>query len=265
MSVTSARALVEALSLKSITILVLHDFDLAGLTICHTLGHDTRRFRFRVEPNIIDLGLRLEDVKTMGLQSEPVVIKQSKDPKEKFEEGDYDVSDEELDFLVRASHYDYHEKPTYWSGERVELNAMTSRQLIDWLEGKLKEHGVDKVILDEATLAAAWHRATRIELANRKIAELIAELNAREQGMPPKGLARLLSEQLKPGMPQSWDEMLAEMVRRKLASTNHDASEGNPMGRPSPKARGAAKKRAREAKKFEAKLAKTKRKRDQSK
>ena len=31
-------------------------------------------------------------------------------------------------------------------GQRVELNAMASRQFVDFLEGKLREHGARKVI-----------------------------------------------------------------------------------------------------------------------
>jgi hypothetical protein len=217
MSVTSARTLVEALSREGVTILVMHDFDLSGLTICHTLCHDTRRFKFKVDPKIIDLGLRLEDAQAMGLQSEPVEIKQRKDPREKFLEEDYDVSDEELDFLVRDFHRAYRggKDVSYWSGERVELNAMTSRQLIDWLEGKFKEHGVPKVVPDQETLTAAWRRAKRIELANRKVAEAIAKSNA-EQFVPPDNLVELVSEQLKPGMASSWDEIIARMVKHHL-------------------------------------------------
>jgi hypothetical protein len=63
MSVTAARRLVEELTHQDVTILVAHDFDVSGLGILHNLGHDTRRYEFAVEPNLIDLGLRLADVK----------------------------------------------------------------------------------------------------------------------------------------------------------------------------------------------------------
>jgi hypothetical protein len=160
MSTTATRMLVEWLSNAGVTILVLHDFDLSGLTICHTLSHDTRRYSFQTEPDVVDIGLRLDDVQHMGLQSEPVLIKQRLDPRWKFKYSDdvYDVSDEELDFLVekRADYSDA------WQGKRVELNAMTSRQFLDWLEGKLRDHGVEKVIPDVALLGTAYRRAQRI-------------------------------------------------------------------------------------------------------
>jgi DNA topoisomerase VI subunit B len=51
MSTTAARRLVSALSEAGVTVLVLHDFDKAGLTIAHTLKTDTRRFKFPSPPN----------------------------------------------------------------------------------------------------------------------------------------------------------------------------------------------------------------------
>ena len=81
MSVTAARSLVESLASKGVTILVLRDFDKAGFSITHTLGNDTRRYQFKTKPRLIDLGLRLKDVQSMGLTSEPVQYKGSSDRK----------------------------------------------------------------------------------------------------------------------------------------------------------------------------------------
>src|SRR5207302_4917080 len=70
-STTAARELVDALSQKGVTILVAHDFDVSGFSIVHNLGHSNHRYRFECHPNVIDLGLRLSDVKKMHLESEP--------------------------------------------------------------------------------------------------------------------------------------------------------------------------------------------------
>ena len=65
----------------------------------------------------------------MDLQDEPA---EDEGPTaEKLEE--YGATDEEIEFLFGAK-------------RRVELNAMTSRQFLDWLEGKLEEHGAGKVV-----------------------------------------------------------------------------------------------------------------------
>jgi hypothetical protein len=210
MSVTSARQLVEALSERDVIILVAHDFDLSGLTICHTLCHDTRRFQFTTEPRVIDIGLRLEDVETMGLQSEPVFIHQQKNPKYKFIDQGYDVTQEELNFLV-----DPYRGGGGWRGKRVELNAMTSRQFLDWLERRFQEHGIEKVIPDEATLALAWQRARRIVLTNRELSQAIEKINA-DPCAPPPDLSKLVREQLKAGTHLSWDSILSDMAQRSL-------------------------------------------------
>src|SRR5262249_15697097 len=92
-STTAARELVQALSERGVTILVLHAFDLAALTILHTRGTKPRRLRFRVKPNVVDIGLRLDDVRRLGLDveekdgkegkdGEEVTYKRKKDPRE---------------------------------------------------------------------------------------------------------------------------------------------------------------------------------------
>ena len=65
MSNTAARCLVDELSTRGVTIYVLHDFDKSGFAILHTLRTNTRRYRFRTTPKVIDLGLTLSDVNRM--------------------------------------------------------------------------------------------------------------------------------------------------------------------------------------------------------
>jgi Topoisomerase 6 subunit A/Spo11, Toprim domain len=133
MSVTAARELVDELC-TDVPLLVLHDFDSAGIIIKDTLENDTRRYSYSNPPNVIDLGLHYGDIS--GLPSEP---------------NNSNISDERLaqaglgqgaiDFL---------------RSQRVELNAMTSRQLVDLVENKLKQHGVSKVIPSGEMLARTY-------------------------------------------------------------------------------------------------------------
>ena len=41
----------------------------------------------------------------------------------------------------------------------MELNAFTSDQFVAWLEGKLNEHGITKVVPDDAALELAYRRS----------------------------------------------------------------------------------------------------------
>src|SRR5258708_3198566 len=102
-----------------VTLLILHDFDRAGMIIKHTLDTDTRRYTFTRLFDVIDLGLRLDDVEEMDLQSE--------------DSGGSKISDERLVEAGCAP-----EEIAFLTDERVELNAMPSDQFIEFLESKLE-------------------------------------------------------------------------------------------------------------------------------
>lgn len=71
MSVTAARALADEMCHEhDIPLLLLHDFDKSGFSIAGTLRRDTRRYEFQNSITTIDLGLSLEDVEAMSLESE---------------------------------------------------------------------------------------------------------------------------------------------------------------------------------------------------
>ena len=163
MSVTAARELVAELSNAGVDTFCVHDFDFSGFSILHTLGHDTRRYEFNTAPKVIDLGLRRVDVQKMNLDKEYVQLEQDKDPRIKLRE--YGALPDELEFLVGGKHG--HGKGAYWDGFRVELNAMTSRQFITWLEAKLTEHGVEKIVPGTDLLGPIWHSAHRTAAYSR--------------------------------------------------------------------------------------------------
>ncbi len=202
MSVTAARLLVERLSDAGVTILVLHDFDKAGLSIVHTLQTDTRRYQFRERPRVIDLGLRLADVQEMSLQSEPIVYKSKVDPRINLRESG--ATEAECAFLVQ------HQYPS-WSGARVELNAMDAAQFIAFVERKLEENGVKKVIPDDATLAAAYTRASRLAALQAAIDSALQNLG--DSATPPADLAEQLRRMVD-GTDLPWDEALWQLVRQ---------------------------------------------------
>jgi DNA topoisomerase 6 subunit A-like protein len=154
MSVTAARELVNRIcSSEGVPLFVLHDFDGPGIIIKDTLENDTRRFSYTYKPNVIDLGLSYDDID--DLEPEPYICKISSD---RLEQAGLDT--DAIDFLME---------------QRVELNAMTSRQLVDFVERKLNEHGITKVIPDADTLA----RTYRMFAASDQLAEKFDELKDR--------------------------------------------------------------------------------------
>lgn len=202
MSVTAARALVGRLSQRDVTVLVLRDFDKAGFSIAHTLRANTRRWRYDARPKVIDLGLRLADVQSMGLQSEPVTYNSKKDPRENLIASG--ATRDEAAFLVRAGWHGG------WEGQRVELNAMTSDQFITWLEGKLRDAGATKVVPPDEVLADAYRRALRIVDIERAIDEAASAYSDEGLTMPAD-----LAEQVRlalDGSSQAWDDVLFDLA-----------------------------------------------------
>ena len=159
MSVTAARELVNGVCKADIPLLVLHDFDAAGIIIKDTLENDTRRYSYSNPPNVIDLGLSYNDI--AGLTPEP---NNSKISDERLSQAGLDQA--AIDFL---------------SSQRVELNAMTSRQLVDFVEGKLKQHGVGKLIPDAKTLAETYKMFAASDRLSDAFDEMKEKLEGEEQ------------------------------------------------------------------------------------
>ena len=160
MSVTAARQLVDRTCARyGIPLLILHDFDISGFSIAKTLCSDTRRYSFRNEFQTIDLGLRLEDVRDLELESEPVLLTANKDKTREtlWRNG---ANEDEIDFLV--------------NGQRVELNAMTSDQFLDFVEDKLVAAGIEKIVPPKDQLDAAYRLFTGSMHIKKIVDEAIA-------------------------------------------------------------------------------------------
>jgi hypothetical protein len=138
-SVTAARQLIDYICGGGLPLFVLHDFDVAGFMILGTLNRDTRRYTFSSAIELIDLGLRLEDID--GLESEPAAATKTSDDILRDQLAQNGATEDEIGILLE---------------ERVELNAMASDDLIEMVERKLKEYGLKKVIPDDKLLQETY-------------------------------------------------------------------------------------------------------------
>jgi hypothetical protein len=146
---------------------------------------------------VIDLGFRIADIQ--NLQSEAVDYSQVTNPRYYLRK--CGVTEDECDFLVRKDSY----FRGHWSGQRVELNAMTSSQFIIWLEMKLKEHGVQKVVPDEETLTKIYQRAAFYVFLKKEMAQ-VKEKYARKNMQVSEDLPERIAEIIKENPTLSWDE-----------------------------------------------------------
>jgi DNA topoisomerase VI subunit B len=203
LSSTAARRLME--SMPGVRFLTLHDFDKAGFSIVGTLQRDTRRYQFENPPEIIDLGLRLADVRRLKLATEPFPIKP--EAAENLEENG--ATEAEIKFLLGDG-----------QGRRVELNAMTSPQFITWLVGKLKQHGVKKFVPDVDVLEVAFKRASMAHKLNDEIGKVFPKLRKQaEKAVVPRDLAKRVQARLKQYPALSWDAVVSQLAITERIST----------------------------------------------
>jgi DNA topoisomerase VI subunit B len=197
MSVTAARLLIDKLARRVKRVLVLHDFDVTGFSIFGTLGTDSRRYTFENVAPLIDIGLRLADVQSMNLESEPVAVGGNWE-KRAATLRRHGAAEDEIAFL---------------RNRRVELNAMTSRQLVDFIETKFAEHNVTKIIPEDTVIERHARRTIEQRLLERAIAKISGEIaeQAKTADLPADlrdQIAAFFEEQ--PNLP--WDEAVAQII-----------------------------------------------------
>jgi hypothetical protein len=208
MSVTAARRLVDDLAALGITVLVLRDFDKSGFSIVHTLTTNSRRYKFRNKPKVIDVGLRLEDAQAMGLASEPVTYPAGVDPRVKLRE--CGATEEECNFLVHGR------RGEVWYGERIELNSMMSRQFIDFLERVFEKFGVRKLVPHKGVVEEAYRRARAVQRARKAAEDALQEAKKDKTPVPPK-LRDTVAETIE-GTAMAWDQAVWDMAENEKAA-----------------------------------------------
>jgi DNA topoisomerase VI subunit B len=215
MSNTAARELAERLAEQGIPILVLTDFDKSGFGICYYLNHDSDRYKFKTRPTVTHIGLRLRDVRRLMEQeewseddlSETVEYDCEKDPKIIL--GEWGATEEECKFLVREKKPGGGEEPGGgWKGKRVELNALPTPILIRFIEDKLRENGVEKVVPDQKMLEDAVKRAFILHRLEQAIPKLREEAN---NLVIPENLLRRVEERIE-GTDDPWDQAVREIA-----------------------------------------------------
>ena len=206
MSTTAARSLVDSLCHGDVPLFVLHDFDKSGFSIVGTLSRDTRRYTYANSVNVVDLGIRLADVSRYDLQSENCVLGKTHPGPNLRENG---ATEDEIEFL--CSHRDY---SGGYHGKRVELNAFSSGDFVEWVEGKLAEQGVKKVIPDNETIDKAYRRAVLAKLLNQELESFLEETEDKVAGMQlnPAQLVKNVKKRLKKRPEISWDQAVNDIA-----------------------------------------------------
>ena len=157
MSSTAARSLIDNLCRKQVPLLLLHDFDKAGLSIAGTLQRNTRRFSssitWRSSTSVCDWSTSVISTWKTAPKMHLILGAAAARRQNLRLNG---ATEEEIEFLLE---------------QRVELNALTSGQLVAFIERKLAEHGISKVIPPTDLLGDAYRLSVqnaRLERSSRR-------------------------------------------------------------------------------------------------
>jgi hypothetical protein len=190
-SVTAARRLIDDIcGDNNLPLFVLHDFDVAGFMIFGTLQRDTRRYQFSNAIEVIDLGLRLDDI--AGLEREPAAAAKTSAANLRGQLAENGATDAETAILLT---------------ERVELNAMASDDLIAMIERKLKDYSLQKVIPDDDLLGEAYQEFHRSKELREQFEEMESEFKESKIKVP-KNLKNRVRAMLKKHPDLRWDDAI---------------------------------------------------------
>ena len=192
-SVTAARALIDNVcGDHDLPLFVLHDFDVAGFLILGTLQRDTRRYTFCNSFEVVDLGLRLEDI--AGLEREPAAATKTSAYNLRDQLANNGANDAEITILLN---------------ERVELNALTSDALIGMIEHKLQAHGLKKVIPDDDLLSRAYQAYHQSQQLRVRYEELEKEFDEKKSEIDvPQNLKEQVGAILDKHNDLRWDDAI---------------------------------------------------------
>ena len=207
----AARDLVDKLAEhdEPCTIFCVHDADAYGTMIYQTFQEATKARGAR-KIQIINLGLEPWEAFGLGLEVEDVEVGERLKP----------VAD-----YVRERD-DGDEWEEWLQSHRVELNAMTTPQFIEWLDGKLADY--DKLIPPPVVVAVKLE-----QLLKKRLRELITERILREAGLDrqveeafaaielPKRdtLIKGIAKMFKRALEREWRDHIDAVVSKLLSKT----------------------------------------------
>ena len=174
----------------------MRDFDKAGFHIAAALTRDSEVYTFKNEINVTDFGLRLVDAGRFGLLERCETLDKKKNSRAIPTEDLQNATPEENAFLK--------------SGRRVELNAFRSADFIRWLEEKLAESGIQKVVPDEKQLVDEYVDCERERLTELEMDAVRHRVDAKlETFDSPNGLSELVRKQFAVDPLLSWEDAVS--------------------------------------------------------
>jgi Histidine kinase-, DNA gyrase B-, and HSP90-like ATPase len=152
---------------QSYKLFVLHDCDPHGYNICRTLAEETARMPgYHVE--IHDMGLSLSYAVSVGLLTETFIRKKALPTK-------ITLTDAEKILFTGKEISRNTGKAKLFKAERIELNALSSKQLVEYIESKLIEFGVTEKVIPDADSLPGMADAITKQMVHEMVERIISE------------------------------------------------------------------------------------------
>ena len=197
----------------------IHDADSAGTKIYETLSEATRSHKgtkvsvtnFGLDPwEALEMGLEVEEIKTGSNRKRAVAS----------------YVDRVSDIGPRDFSYDECTWEKWLQSYRVELNAMTTPQFLEWLEGKMELYGVGKVVPNEQVLVSHMERTREEMIREHVLQELL--VNVGFEDIVTKALddvsdistlgdvVELVRDRLDEDLSSHWSDVVNRLVKERL-------------------------------------------------
>ena len=214
-SVVALRVLLDEMVTRNpdFKVFTMTDFDISGTSIKTTLTKDNElRYVFKNDIRTIPICVTWDHAKALherGL-SEPVKFPK---PKGKTNKEIDDAIAAKFRFLVRENDVEQEgARFLMYKKRRVAINAMTTGEILDLIEGAFKQHAI-KVLPDQHHLEGAWKEQLLSAHLEKVEAQIRDELTLQEM---PENLMADVEAILKEDPSQSWDQAVREVAGRTL-------------------------------------------------
>jgi hypothetical protein len=206
-SVVAARRFVDVVCAigRDVPLLTAHDFDKSGFEIKDRLTtvsgwaeeKDLVKYEFMNKIDVRDLGLRLENIEKYNLEDKAETCTF----RGRFAK-DSETTKEERAFLQ--------------SGKRVELNALTAPEFVEWITAALSKHLPRRLIPVDDVLEQAYRRALAVAKINQAIEDVEQVAVEYAEGAEiPDGLRDKLDAIMKKSS-EPWDRALYRLAQENI-------------------------------------------------
>jgi len=185
----------------------IHDADAYGTMIYQTIQNETRARPGR-KVKIINLGLEPQEALDMGLECENLKAVKKFKPVADYVSSEW----------------------RYWlQDHRVELDAMSSSQFLQWLDDKMAQYGIGKVVPPAAVL-----KDTLLEQLRNRLERVIIERILKDADIdgetdklfkaitPPYDLMSIVRKGLEACLQDRWDAPLLDEIERIIQKTKDE-------------------------------------------